>query len=92
MKIIAAGLLALALTLAACNRDPAGKDGLTGAQRQQIDNAAAMVEDNQVYDTSPDSLTLNANAGDAAGANSAAPPGSNVSGSANSAATANVQR
>lgn len=55
-KILAVG--AALLALGACGGEEQTKDGITAKQRQQLDNAAAMVEGNQVYDTSADSLVL----------------------------------
>lgn len=47
------GGLALALVLAGCGSENQG--GLTSEEERQLDNAAAMLEDN-VFDTSADSL------------------------------------
>lgn len=41
--------------LSGCSRDPETKDGLTARQQSQLDNAAAMLGDQEI-DTSPDSL------------------------------------
>lgn len=68
-------LLAL-LLLAACGEAAQTQDGVTAKERQDLDNAAAMVEDNQVFDTSPDSLVLE---GDAAAASNAPEPAANGS-------------
>ena len=51
-----AGLAALAL-LAGCG-DNEGRGGLTADEERQLDNAAAMLDDNMI-DVSPDSLVAN---------------------------------
>lgn len=69
-----AGLAALAL-LAACG-DNEGAGGLTAEEERQLDNAAAMLDDNMI-DVSPDSLVANEaeldamDASEGGGANSA---------------------
>ena len=56
------------LALAGCSGgDERGDDGLTAKEREQVDNAAAMVENQQTFDTSADSLVLDENAVDARG-------------------------
>ena len=62
MRFHAALAATALLTLAACNGgEERGDDGLTAKEREQVDNAAAMV-DNQTFDTSADSLILDENA------------------------------
>jgi len=56
-RLAFAGLAALAL-LAGCSRQP-GAGGLTADEERQLDNAAAMLDDNNVFDASPDSLVAN---------------------------------
>lgn len=56
-RLAFAGLAAL-LALAACNRAP-GAGGLSAEDERQLDNAAAMLDDNTIFDTSPDSLVAN---------------------------------
>ena len=53
-KTLAIAALAL---LAACG-DNEGRGGLTAEEERQLDNAAAMLEDNMI-DVSPDSLVAN---------------------------------
>ncbi len=72
MALAAAGL---ALALAGCGAEPQG--GLTTEEERQLDNAAAMLEDN-VFDTSADSLV----ADETALENGEAASESNVSGNA----------
>jgi hypothetical protein len=50
-------VLAAVAAIAACGR-PEGRGGLTSEEERQLDNAAKMLDDNMI-DTSPDSLTLN---------------------------------
>lgn len=54
MTIIAFGALGL---LAGCG-DNEGRGGLTAEEERQLDNAAAMLDDNMI-DVSPDSLVAN---------------------------------
>jgi hypothetical protein len=49
--------LALVVLLAGCG-DNEGRGGLTAEEERQLDNAAAMLEDNLI-DVSPDSLVAN---------------------------------
>jgi hypothetical protein len=49
--------LAAAALLAACG-DTEGRGGLTAEEERQLDNAAAMLDDNLI-DVSPDSLVAN---------------------------------
>ena len=56
-RLAFAGLAALAL-LAGCGRQP-GAGGLTADEKRQLDNAAAMLDDNATFDASPDSLVAN---------------------------------
>ena len=68
MRFHAALAAAALLTLAGCGGgDERGDDGLTAEERQQVDNAAAMVENQQTFDTSADSLVLDENAANAQG-------------------------
>ena len=53
---VMAGLAGLAL-LAACG-DNVGPGGVTAEEERQLDNAAAMLDDNMI-DVSPDSLVAN---------------------------------
>ena len=67
--------LAMAALLAGCG-DNEGRGGLTAEEERQLDNAAAMLEDNMM-DVSPDSLVANEaeleamDASEGGGANSA---------------------
>jgi len=66
MRIHAALAAAALLALAGCGGgDERGDDGLTAKEREQVDNAAAMVENQQTFDTSADSLVLDENAANA---------------------------
>jgi hypothetical protein len=47
-----------ALALAGCSQQPAA-GGLTPEDERQLDNAAAMLDDNTIFDASPDSLVAN---------------------------------
>ena len=58
----------LALLLGACGDGRDEKTGLTAKERAQLDNAAAMQDQAQTIDTSPDSLVLNESAVDGASA------------------------
>ncbi len=49
--------LVMAIALGGCGDEP-GRGGLTAEEERQLDNAAAMLEDN-VFDTSADSLAAN---------------------------------
>jgi len=75
MKRLAIAGLAALFALAACGRSADRGGGLSEDEERQLDNAAAMLDDN-VFDTSPDSMTANEadvaaeeNAADAAQAN-----------------------
>ena len=57
MSLKMAGL-AVALGLAGCGGSDEGRGGLTAEEERQLDNAAAMLEDN-VFDTSADSMVAN---------------------------------
>ena len=50
--------LALVAGLAGCGGSDEGRGGLTAEEERQLDNAAAMLEDN-LFDTSADSLVAN---------------------------------
>jgi len=52
-------LLAFLLALAACHSQPTA-GGLTADEERALDNAAAMLDQQNVFDTSPDGLTANA--------------------------------
>ena len=66
MRFHAAFAAAALLALASCGGgDERGDDGLTAKEREQVDNAAAMVENQQTFDTSADSLVLDENAANA---------------------------
>ena len=66
MRFHAALAATALLALAACSGgDERGDDGLTAKEREQVDNAAAMVDNQQTFDTSADSLVLDENAADA---------------------------
>ena len=54
-RLALAGLAAL-LALAGCGRQ-SGAGGLSADEERQLDNAAAMLDDNAVFDASPDSLS-----------------------------------
>ena len=63
MRFHAALAAVAALALAGCGGgDERGDDGLTAEERGQVDNAAALVENQQTFDTSADSLVLDENA------------------------------
>ena len=51
--------LAASLMLAACNSQPTA-GGLTADEERELDNAAAMLDQQNVFDTSPDGLAANA--------------------------------
>lgn len=55
--LVTMAALAAAGLLAACG-DQEGRGGLTAEEERQLDNAAAMLEDNMI-DVSPDSLVAN---------------------------------
>jgi hypothetical protein len=57
MKRATIASLAALLALTACGRADRG-GGLSEEEERQLDNAAAMLDDN-VFDVSPDSLTAN---------------------------------
>lgn len=66
MRFHAAIAMTALLALAGCSGgDERGDDGLTAKEREQVDNAAAMVENQQTFDTSADSLVLDENAANA---------------------------
>lgn len=58
MRPMLAGL-ALATALGGCGSGESG-GAITSEEERQLDNAAAMLDDNGVFDTSADSLTANA--------------------------------
>ena len=51
--------LAMIMSLAACGGPEEGRGGLTAEEERRLDNAQAMLDENSVFDTSPDSLTIN---------------------------------
>ena len=51
--------LGFLLALAACHSQPTA-GGLTADEERALDNAAAMLDQQNVFDTSPDGLTANA--------------------------------
>lgn len=50
------------LALAGCGGDQPGEGGVTSEEREQLDNAALMVDNQQTFDTSADSLRIDENA------------------------------
>ena len=50
--------LALLLALAACHSQPTA-GGLTADEERALDNAAAMLDQQNIFDTSPDGLAAN---------------------------------
>lgn len=58
MSLTFAGL-AMAMALGGCGDGAENRGGLTAEEERQLDNAAAMLEDN-VFDASADSLVANA--------------------------------
>jgi uncharacterized lipoprotein YajG len=79
MKIPFAPLAAL-LMLAGCNSQPTA-GGLTADEERDLDNAAAMLDQPNMFDTSPDGLAAN-EAEIAAQENGAGPSAANRSGNA----------
>ena len=77
MKIHFAALAAL-LALAGCSSQPTA-GGLSADDERELANAAAMLDQQNLFDTSPDGLAAN-EAEIAAQENAAAPPASNRSG------------
>jgi hypothetical protein len=57
MKTPFAALAAL-LALAACSSQPTA-GGLTAEEERELDNAAAMLDQQNIFDTSPDGLAAN---------------------------------
>ena len=51
--------LAMIVSLAACGGPEEGRGGLTADEERRLDNAADMLDENSVFDTSPDSMTIN---------------------------------
>jgi hypothetical protein len=47
------------LALAACGRGNEGAGGLSADEERELDNAAAMLDEANVFDVSPDSLAAN---------------------------------
>jgi len=75
------GAAVLLSALGACSRPPATAGGVSAEEERQLDNAAAMTNDN-VFDTSPDDMALNMEDGavdenDAAPADNAGAPATN---------------
>lgn len=52
----AAILTLLTLALAACGRGEERRGGLSADEEQRLDNAAKMLDDNMVFDASPEAL------------------------------------
>jgi len=50
--------LALLLALAACHSQPTA-GGLTAEEERELDNAAAMLDQQNIFDASPESLAAN---------------------------------
>lgn len=48
--------LLLVLALAACGRGEERRGGLSADEEQRLDNAARMLDENMVFDTSPEAL------------------------------------
>jgi hypothetical protein len=48
--------LLLVLALAACGRDEERRGGLSAEEERRLDNAAKMLDDNMVFDASPEAL------------------------------------
>jgi len=65
-KILSAGAAMGLLLVAGCGGEEANQDGITAKERSDLDNAAAMLDGNQIVDTSADSLVLDENAAEAA--------------------------
>lgn len=63
-KLMAAAAIAVLLSAGACRDSEDSKDGLSAKERSDLDNAAMMLEGNQIIDTSADSLVLDENAAD----------------------------
>jgi len=51
--------LAMIASLAACGGPEDGRGGLTAEEERRLDNAAAMLDENSVFDTSADSMVMN---------------------------------
>ena len=51
--------VAMILSLAACGGLEEGRGGLTAEEERRLDNAAAMLDENSVFDTSADSMVMN---------------------------------
>ena len=67
-------MLASLLLTGACGAEERGEDGVTTKERSDLDNAAAMLDGNEIVDTSADSLVLEENGAGAAAAGNAAAP------------------
>ena len=50
----AAALLFFALALAACGRGEEGRGGLSAEEERRLDNVAKMLDDNMVFEASPE--------------------------------------
>jgi len=48
--------LLLALALTACGQAEEGRGGLSADEERRLDNAAKMLDDNMVFDASPEAL------------------------------------
>ncbi len=74
-KLLSAAAVTCLLLTAACSGAEETQDGVTAKERSDLDNAAMMLEGNQIIDTSADSLVLEENAAASAPSeNGAAPP------------------
>jgi hypothetical protein len=58
MKLRAALILAVVLAAAACG-EPERRGGLSPEEERQLDNAARMLDDNMVFDTSGEPAATN---------------------------------
>jgi hypothetical protein len=74
-KLLSAAAVTGLLLAAACSGADETQDGVTAKERSDLDNAAMMLDGNEIIDTSADSLVLEENAAEATPpvANGAAP-------------------
>lgn len=77
-KLLSAAALAGLLLTAGCGGSEETQDGLSAKERSDLDNAAMMLEGNQVIDTSADSLVLEESASDPAMTGNEAAPAANA--------------
>jgi hypothetical protein len=86
-KLLSVAAVAGLLLAAGCNGSDDTKDGLSAKERSDLDNAAMMLDGNEIIDTSADSLVLDENAAEpAAPAGNVTEPAVNEAAAANSAA------